>query len=352
MRVMWTDRIDTSGRIPMRPAGLAFLLVAAMVVMALAACSSDDDAVSETTTEGASTSEFVGFDTDEAVDVEAAASDGARAEAGFAPSAPGAPADLLGRSIARTGGVELRVESVARAFDEVRDRAVARGGFVAESWFAGRDDDAQASLVVRVPTGNVDALLADLRGIAVEVGSIRTGSQDLTTQVVDVEARLRNLRAVELRYGELLGEARNIAEILQVQDRLDGVRTEIERLTAQRETLSNITELATITVELTTVGEPLAVAEPGSGPKQAATDAWDASIDTLSVLLTGIVSVVVYSWWLLPLVPVGWWAVRVMRRREVGPFSAALPAATSAVTPAATSATGPVGVDGTSADAP
>lgn len=221
---------------------------------------------------------------------------------------------LGGLHIARRAEIDLRVEAVPDAFEAVRAAAVRRGGFVADSWFTGAGAEARAALTVRVPTAAVDTLLADLRGLAAEVASVQTGTQDLTGQVVDVEARLRSLAAVELRYIELLGEARDIGEILVVQDRLDGVRGEIERLTAQREVLADRTALATVHVGLGPVVAPAAASDgDGSGPVGAAADAWAASLDTLRAVATGVVTVLVFSWWLLPPAVAGAW---VMRRRS------------------------------------
>ena len=55
--------------------------------------------------------------------------------------------------------------------------------------------------MLRVPAERYDAVVAELRGIAKEVRSISMQPRDATTEVADVEATIRNLRAIRL-YGQ------------------------------------------------------------------------------------------------------------------------------------------------------
>ena len=135
----------------------------------------------------------------------------------------------------------------------------------------------------------------------------------------DLQARLRTLEATEGRYLELLGQADTIADILIVQDRLDGVRGQIEQVQGRVNLLDELTDLATITVHL----RPVAVgAEPADGgaldPLEAAAAAWDVSLDTLRALATVVLVVAVFSWWLLPplaalAIGARWWLTRRTR---------------------------------------
>ena len=225
-------------------------------------------------------------------------------------SAPGTGSiDFLGRQIIRNGSVELEVESVVDAFEQVRSAAIAAGGFIAESSFFGRDEEQSVRITIRVPADQFDTIVGELRGLAVEVLSISTSSQDVTGEVTDLESSLRNLRAVEAQYLDLLGRAGGIGEILQVQDRLNQTRAQIDRIEGRVQMLGRLTELATLTVSLRPVSQ-LVVAEAGGGPLDAARGAWDASLATLSTIATVVLVVAVYSWWLVPFVVAGAFVLR------------------------------------------
>ena len=166
---------------------------------------------------------------------------------------------------------------------------------------------------MRVPSERFDDVLARLREIATEVRSVTTGSSDVTEEYTDIEATLTNLRAVELQYTELLGRASTIGDVLQVQDRLNQVRLQIDRTEARRQSLASQVAMSTIHVSL----RPPAVPAGGEGALALAADAWLASWDTLAWIGTTLIVSVAYAWWLL--VPAIVAAVVLLRRRGSAP---------------------------------
>src|SRR5690606_25100872 len=122
---------------------------------------------------------------------------------------------------------ELVVESVEDSFQQVRQITESTGGYVSGSTLTGRADTQRAYLTLRIPADEFDSVVERLRGLAVEVRSASTSSQDVTDEYADLQARLRNQRAVEEQYLTLLREATEIGEILEVRDRLASTRYEI-----------------------------------------------------------------------------------------------------------------------------
>jgi hypothetical protein len=227
-----------------------------------------------------------------------------------------AAADLLGRKVIRNGALDLEVESVTEAYDRATRVATDLGGYVAESSFSGAADARSASITLRVPADRYDQALVQLRALASEVRSVSSTAQDVTGEVTDLDAALRNLRAVEAQYVELLGRAETIPDILQVQERLQAVRAEIEQTEGRRALLTRLTDLATITVQLAPL--PAAPVQVQTrGPLEAAGDAWESSLDTIRQVAVVGVAVVVYSWWLLPLAAVvSFLVLRAIRTRR------------------------------------
>src|SRR3990170_830103 len=191
----------------------------------------------------------------------------------------------LDRKIVRTANLELEVEDVSAAVREVEGAAVAAGGFVSESnVFIDQpepDDGGSveaprrtqtATLTIRVPAGEYGGVMEQLRGIAKQIRSERSEASEVTEEYTDLEARLRNLEATEASYLELLAKAEDIPDILTVQDRINGVRLEIEQVQGRINLLDNLTDLATITIQLS-----LPAAAVGGGGKNWAQKAWDAA---------------------------------------------------------------------------
>ena len=311
-------------------------LIAMMLAVLIAACGDDDDSPSEARSSNASTQDdgtaaFGGFgDSDDAVDTFAAdvaeeAAPPRDSGANFAFGADGeagvTTAQELGRTIIRNGSVALEVESVDEAFESVRSVAVANGGFVADSSFYGGDpiydEDGNvlerprfASLTMRVPAERFEQVVSELRALAIEVTSISTSSQDVTGEVTDLESELRNLRAVEAQYLELLGRANAIGDVLQVQDRLNSTRSQIERVEGRIALLDNLADLATLRVELRTPITPVVAEGGSSGPLDAARAGWEASLETLATIAAVGLAVAAFSWWLVPLIVIAALLVR------------------------------------------
>ncbi|HYN64402.1 MAG TPA: DUF4349 domain-containing protein, partial [Candidatus Limnocylindrales bacterium] len=163
--------------------------------------------------------------------------------------ASGAPfADLADRKIIKIGEVSLEVESVGAAVGEVRAVAVAVGGYVGGS-SAGAEDE-PATLTLRIPADRFEDALDRLRAMDGDVRAEATSEQDVTSSIVDLEARTRNLEASEAQYRLLVERAQKVDDILAVQSRLDDVRGQIEQLKAQLEQLNGLAALSTLTVTL------------------------------------------------------------------------------------------------------
>jgi len=173
-------------------------------------------------------------------------------------------ADLAERKIIKTGEITLEVGSVGPAVGEVRAMAVALGGYVGDS-HAGGEDDA-ATLTLRVPADRFEEALERLRAMDGEVRSEATGEVDVTSSIVDLEARIRNLEASERQYRALVQRAQQVDEILSVQSRLDDVRGQIEQHQAQLEQLNGLAALSTLTVTLMPATRPIEVAAEGWDP--------------------------------------------------------------------------------------
>jgi hypothetical protein len=103
----------------------------------------------------------------------------------------------------------------------------------------------------------------------------------------------------------LLSRAKTVGEVLSVQRELTTVQQQLDQVKGRIKYLGNRTAMSTIDVTLT----PVPVATPKAGPKpvvgwsalEVAERAWNASLRTLQGIATVIISVVVFAWWLLPL---------------------------------------------------
>lgn len=169
---------------------------------------------------------------------------------------PGVPNALPAEQrIIKTGEVAIEVETVSTALARVRALAVELGGYVGDSQ-AGTLDQS-ATLTLRIPANRFGEALVELHELEGEVIAEATREQDVTTQIVDLEARIANLEASEASYRLLLDRAERIEDVLAVQSRLDEVRGQIEQLKAQLENVAGQADLSTLTVTLIPRAQPI-----------------------------------------------------------------------------------------------
>ncbi|MEX2246599.1 MAG: DUF4349 domain-containing protein [Dehalococcoidia bacterium] len=261
------------------------------------------------------------------------ASQSVPAPGGIVAAGEGAPPPTLpsqlDRKIVRVATLKLSTEEVSQGFEEAGAIASAYGGYIASSTFGNDGDSQTASFTIKVPAAQYQDAINRLR----QLGDVReesSNANDVTEEYTDLQSRLRNLRAVEAQYVEFLGRAEDINSVLQVQDRLNSVRMEIEQVQGRIQLLDHTTEMATITVHLTPPLVSKEEAKPGDGisnPREAAEEAFDASLALLLGAATVIVMVGAFSWWLVPVAVV---AFPFVRRAMRANRAAAPPAAPTA----------------------
>lgn len=158
-----------------------------------------------------------------------------------------------GRDLVHTAEIELRVDDVETTSEQIRRMVSSQGGFVSASnqqlHRAGNATWRTGTIVVRVPSESFQGSIAELEGVG-EVREFSSDTEDVTDQLVDLEARLNNLEAERDRLRTLFEEAEDTQAILNVQRDLSSVQQEIERLRAQQKRLEDRVALSTITLRL------------------------------------------------------------------------------------------------------
>jgi len=253
-----------------------------------------------------------------------------------APAPGGAPADqvagtagggvaAVSESFASTTGsvgpkviktadltVEVKAGTFSQAFGDAEFVAQKYGGYVVASSTSG-DKAKSGNLMVRVPSKNFDFAMKDLRGLGV-VKSESMNGQEVTSQFIDLNARLKTWQSQEVVLLRLMDNANSISETMTVQRELQQVQYQIEQIKGQLRVLRDQTSFATIAVS---VSEPGVVAPKPGSKKPSLSEAWSKAMAGVM----GIAYVIVVG--LGYVVPLGLiallgWAI-VRRTRKPGP---------------------------------
>lgn len=233
------------------------------------------------------------------------------------------PAVYQDRQIIQRATLTVRVPSASEAAKKAESLVVKAGGFVEASSIEARTGKKPwARLTLRVPYTQLAAVLDELEKLGTRISRDVT-RDDVTTQLVDMDARLRNLRAQEETLLEIFKRATKIADVMEVQQHLADVRSEIERLDAQRAQMRELVALSTIELTL----DESAVGLAGAGDPGWFKEGWASATDAFAGLLrelalVGVWLAVFSPFWLPFALWIVWLFVRSARRarsREVMP---------------------------------
>jgi len=216
-------------------------------------------------------------------------------------------AEQTARQLVRSATVELVAADVGGTVTRLKDLVALRGGYSSQE----NATPVRASVTLRVPGEQLDGVLrsvGELDGAEVVRREVRT--EDVTEQVVDVEARLANQRASVDRVRALLERASSTSEITDIEEELTGRLAELESLQRRHDTLKGQVAMATLTV---TVGERPGEPAPPEPDEEdflgAFAGGWRALVDGVGLLLVvvgavlpfalvlGLPGAAAYLWW-------------------------------------------------------
>lgn len=160
------------------------------------------------------------------------------------------------RKIVKNGSIDMLVKKVEETAVSIHSIVAKYDGQVDSSNLSNSGVDVKyGTMTIRVPNDKFDLAVGEIEKLAVKVNSLRVSSDDVTSQYVDLESRLKSKKAVEQQYVALLQRANKVEEIVTVHSYLDKVREEIEILQGQINYLANQVSMSSITISMTSEAE-------------------------------------------------------------------------------------------------
>jgi hypothetical protein len=184
---------------------------------------------------------------------------------GTAHTAVLAPGD--GSAKIRTADMTIAIRgagNVAAKADAAGAIALRAGGEIdADDRTSGRH--ASATLELRVPPDQLQAVLRELHGLGTEK-SRTLSTVDVTEKVADVTSRVASAQQSIARLRALYANATKVSDVISIESELGSREADLESLQAQQRSLARQTSMAQITVTLQTAAK--ATAKPAKKPKK------------------------------------------------------------------------------------
>jgi hypothetical protein len=226
--------------------------------------------------------------------------------------------------IVYTGTLELVVPDMAQALARAKTAVAAAGGYIGASQESNAGDRPTATITYRIPASRWEDAITAVRAVATKVVAEQTQASEVGGQIVDLEARIANLRASEAALQDIAKATARVTDLLAVQAQLTDVRGQIEQLDAQRARLADQvaygTLVTTFGLEVAAVQETARGWDPakdvdgatatliGAGQALASAAIWFAIVWVPALLVLAVLAFVAWRLWR-----------RLGRRRGGGP---------------------------------
>jgi Domain of unknown function (DUF4349) len=273
----------------LRRAAVGMALVAMVVVAGCDRIGDRDGGGGQAAADSAATEAQAAPAADQAASAQGQAA--APAKAGSTEAAAQVRLVDLGNRIVRTATVDLEVEKgqLNETINKASDAVVkAKGIYVGSSTSVPSGEPASGQVTFRVPVDAFESVLRELKGLGTYRGE-QSSTEDVTNQYVDLNGQLAAWRAQERVYLRLLDRARSVTDVIAVQNQLQQVQSNIERLQGQLDQLEDQSSFSTIVLH---------ISEPGAAaaqPQGRLARAWATAVNGLGVMAAAALVAVVWA---------------------------------------------------------
>lgn len=147
--------------------------------------------------------------------------------------------------------MSVEVEKVHDAAAKLREFVKKHAGQTINDVVTDDRGRVSANFTIRVPSGDAGTFLDEIGGL----GTVRARNvvaRDITKHFHDAKIYLRNLHVSLKRYEEILAKANSVTEILQIENEMRRIRSEIDRVKGDMAFMKDRAARATIHVSLFT----------------------------------------------------------------------------------------------------
>jgi hypothetical protein len=152
--------------------------------------------------------------------------------------------------VIRNAALRFQVKDFTQSLKHIQNNLKPYGAYLSSSQSSRQDNQLETTLEIRVPGQNLDPLLDKLVQESINLDFRNISSEDVTTEFVDMHARLKAKKAVEARFLDLLNQAKTINDILQVERELKNIQEEIETIQGRMNYINARAAFSTITLTI------------------------------------------------------------------------------------------------------
>ena len=162
-----------------------------------------------------------------------------------------------GQKLIRRVNIDAETEDLDALLVQLQAQIGTSGGYIeSQNLYNGSSysnyRNRNANLTIRIPADKLDGFVVQLKD-ASNVVNYSESQEDVTLTYVSTESRIQALETEQARLLELLAQAQNMSDLLEIEARLTDVRYELESVTSQLLVLANKVDYATVNLYISQV---------------------------------------------------------------------------------------------------
>ncbi|MES2372984.1 MAG: DUF4349 domain-containing protein [Bacteroidota bacterium] len=195
------------------------------------------------------------------------------------------------KKIIKTAEVSLELKDYAGYNQMLHKGLKAYGAYIAAEEQNLGDDRNTNNVTIKVPVEQFENLMNSFSGDGIKVLQKKISSEDVTGEVVDTRSRMEAKKHMRDRYLELLKQARNMKEILEVQQEINSIQEDIESGSGRVSYLTHQSAYSTIHLQYFQYLNPGTSVKEPSGFLLSLKESFKDGLHILSGLLILLVSI-------------------------------------------------------------
>ncbi len=216
-----------------------------------------------------------------------------------------------------TMSISMETEDLDSTLSQISKKIQSLGGYAESQSVSGTSSAGSgryAYLTVRIPAEQADEFAADVSGMT-NVTSSSRNVEDITLSYSDTEGRVTALETEQTRLLELMEQAENMSDLLEIEERLTEVRYQLENYTSALRLYDNQVNYATVNLRITQVEKYTPVQERSFWEK--VTDGLSDSIADLGQIIVDFIACVIIDLPYLVVIALIAWAVIAIVRHQI-----------------------------------
>lgn len=166
----------------------------------------------------------------------------------IAPTTEQKTSESIERKLIKEGRVEFETDNLSSTRKTIFEAVNNYKGYVSSDQEFKSPGRKSNTVIIRVPAGNFDNLLSDATQGVEKFESKEINVKDVTEEFLDIQARLKTKKELEQRFIDLLKEAKNVTEVLEIEKQIGQLRSDIESIEGRLKYLQDRVSFSTLTM--------------------------------------------------------------------------------------------------------